>query len=201
MNPLNLIRKKMRLKRIKQHENEMELATDSVYSGMDVIFMCSTDKKRLKVGHHCIIDGIFIFERDSGRMTVGDRVHIGGNTKLISINEIELGDDVTIAWDCTIYDHNSHSIYWEERKNDTEKEYHAITNGRSVYECKNWSNVKSGKIKIDDKVWIGFGVTVLNGVHIGEGAVIGSGSVVTSDIPAWSVAAGNPARVIKKIER
>lgn len=55
-------------------------------------------------------------------------------------------------------------------------------------------------VRIGDNVWIGGGVTILPGVTIGEGAVIGAGSVVTRDIPANTVAAGNPARVIRRLD-
>lgn len=54
-----------------------------------------------------------------------------------------------------------------------------------------------GDIIIGDDVWLGFGVIVLDGVHIGNGAVIGAGSVVTKNIPAESIAVGNPARIVK----
>lgn len=53
------------------------------------------------------------------------------------------------------------------------------------------------KIEIGDDVWIGAGAIVLAGVSIGEGAVIGAGAVVTKSIPAYSIAVGNPAKVIK----
>lgn len=56
----------------------------------------------------------------------------------------------------------------------------------------------AGPVVIDDFVWIGGNSTILPGVHIGEGAVIGAGSVVTRDIPSYSIAVGNPARVIKQ---
>lgn len=55
-------------------------------------------------------------------------------------------------------------------------------------------------IVIEDKVWIGINATVLPGVRIGYGAIVGAGSVVTKDVPAMTVVAGNPARIIKKIE-
>lgn len=55
-------------------------------------------------------------------------------------------------------------------------------------------------IVIEDKVWIGINSTILPGVKIGYGAIIGAGSVVTKDVPAMTVVAGNPARIIKTIE-
>jgi acetyltransferase-like isoleucine patch superfamily enzyme len=58
----------------------------------------------------------------------------------------------------------------------------------------------SGSIFIKDDVWIGAGVIVLPNVTIGKCSVIGSGSVVTRDIPPFSIAAGIPAKVIKKID-
>lgn len=55
-------------------------------------------------------------------------------------------------------------------------------------------------ITIEDKVWIGINATILPGVRIGYGAIVGAGSVVTKDVPAMTIVAGNPARIIKKIE-
>ena len=54
-----------------------------------------------------------------------------------------------------------------------------------------------GPIIVEDDVWIGYGVTILSGVHIGQGAVIGAGAVVVKDIPAYSIVAGNPAKIIR----
>ena len=56
-------------------------------------------------------------------------------------------------------------------------------------------------IVIEDKVWIGINSTILPGVKIGYGAIIGAGSVVTKDVEPMTIVAGNPARVIKKIEK
>ena len=55
-------------------------------------------------------------------------------------------------------------------------------------------------IVIEDRVWIGINSTVLPGVRIGYGAIIGAQSVVTRDVPPMTIAAGNPARIIRKIE-
>lgn len=54
-------------------------------------------------------------------------------------------------------------------------------------------------VSIGDNVWIGGNTVILPGVHIGNNVVIGAGSVVTKDIPDWSLAAGNPCRVLRQI--
>lgn len=51
-------------------------------------------------------------------------------------------------------------------------------------------STSKGPIVIDDDVWIGYGATILSGVHIGQGAVIGAGSVVAKDIPPYAIYAG-----------
>lgn len=155
----------------------------------------------VKIGEKCLLKTDFIFETSSGFVSLGNNVHIGGATFLCR-ERIEIGDDVTMAWGITLYDHNSHSIYWEERKHDNERcysDYQAY--GGNTIVTKDWSHVASKPIVIDSKVWIGFNVTILKGVRIGEGAVVGAGSVVTKDVPPWTVVAGNPARVVKTLSK
>jgi acetyltransferase-like isoleucine patch superfamily enzyme len=55
------------------------------------------------------------------------------------------------------------------------------------------------EVTIGEDCWIGGHVVILPGVTIGDGCTIGAGSVVTKSVPAWSVAIGNPARVVKKV--
>lgn len=55
----------------------------------------------------------------------------------------------------------------------------------------------NGEIKINDDVWIGMNCIIMSGITIGKGAVIAAGSVVTKDIPPYSIAGGNPAKIIK----
>ena len=157
------------------------------------------NKKYMFIGDDCIINGRFIFESKEGEISVGNHTYIGGST-FISRSKIEIGDNVTIAWGCTIYDHNSHSLDYLERRKDIDDQLHDIRNGRNFIANKNWNVVRSAPIKICNDAWIGMNVIVLKGVTIGEGAVVGAGSVVTKDVPAWTVVAGNPAKVIKQIQ-
>ena len=61
-------------------------------------------------------------------------------------------------------------------------------------EIMNDDKSSKGPIIVDDDVWIGHGVTILSGVHIGQGAVVGAGSVVTKDIPPYAVYTGNSVK-------
>lgn len=101
-----------------------------------------------------------------------------------------MGDDVVISWGVTIVDHNSHSVDAEERLAD-------VTDWKNGH--KDWANVTIAPVTIKARAWIGFNAIVLKGVTIGEGAVVAAGAVVTKDVPPYSVAAGNPARVIRTL--
>lgn len=57
--------------------------------------------------------------------------------------------------------------------------------------------ISKGDIIVDDDIWIGYGATILSGVHIGQGAVVAAGAVVTSDVPPYAIVGGVPAKVIK----
>lgn len=151
-----------------------------------------------QAGDDCILSQSNIFESGSGFISIGSRTFINAGTQLISRTRIDIGDDVTIAWGCTIYDHDSHSINYRERVHDQKLQLSAIKSGNFIAN-KNWESVKTGAIKIGNFAWLGFDVVVLKGVTIGEGAIIGARSVVASDIPAWCIAAGNPARVIRQL--
>lgn len=75
------------------------------------------------------------------------------------------------------------------------------TAGHPIYPDTRNSAYEYGKeVVIGDNVWIGGNTVVCPGVRIGDNVVIGAGSVVTKDIPDWSVAAGNPCKVIRKIK-
>lgn len=163
-----------------------------------VRFDCPREDIALRIGDRCLLQNHFIFESSGGSITVGDGVFINSGTMVISRSSVEIGNAVTIAWGCVIYDHNSHSFSYLDRIKDQDRQLIDFSNGNLVAN-KDWSNIASAPIRICDYAWLGFDVLVLKGVTIGEGAIIGARSVVTKDIPPWTVAAGNPARVVKEI--
>lgn len=110
-------------------------------------------------------------------ITVGKNFFANYNCKLIDGGRITFGDNVMVGPDCTFVT-PSHAVDPEKR-----------VAGYMIYK----------PITVGDNVWFGAGVTVCPGVTIGDNCVIGAGSVVVRDIPADSVAAGNPCRVLRKV--
>lgn len=199
LNAIKKYKKYQYMKRIKPYFDNYGNSILEPGFGMD-LRAPQKGKTYLRIGSQGIIGGNFIFETEDGYVQIGDRVHIGAST-FISRKSIIIGDDVTIAWGCTIYDHNSHSIHWNERKYDTVQEYEDYKMYGNAIANKDWSKVISKEIIIEKKVWIGMNVTILKGVTIGEGAVIAAGSVVTKDVPPYTIVGGNPAKIIKNIQK
>ena len=110
-------------------------------------------------------------------ISVGKNVFFNYNCTLLDVGKITIGDNCMLAPGVAIYT-AGHPLHPDSRN--------------SGYEY-------GMDVTIGDDVWIGGSVVITPGVHIGDCCVIGAGSVVTKDIPAWSLAAGNPCRVIRKI--
>ena len=145
----------------------------------------------VSIGSQSNIEAALVLEQQAARIVIGSRTHVGGGTVVAAASKIEIGDDVLVAFDAVIVDHNSHSLSFRERQHDVEQ----WIQGR-----KDWSSVAISPVKISNKAWIGMRAIVLKGVTIGEGAVVGAGSVVTKDVPPWTIVAGNPARVIAELD-
>jgi galactoside O-acetyltransferase len=170
-------------------------------SSVSVPFRPTHPGIKISVGEHSQIFGSLTVQRPDAFIKVGARTQIGSST-LIASKGISIGDDVLMAWGITIMDNDSHSLFWEERARDViQCGFDHLVYPQDFCRNKDWSNVKAAPIVIEDKVWIGFGASVLKGVTIGEGAVIGANSVVTKDVEPWTLVAGNPARPIRKLSR
>ncbi len=111
-------------------------------------------------------------------VTIGDRCVIGHGMGIVGIASISIGNDV---W-------TGHNVYITDFNHGYEDL--AVPPGLQLSEPR--------PVKIADGAWIGNGVTVVGGATIGKHAVIGAGSVVTGSVPDYSVAVGNPARVIRQ---
>jgi lipopolysaccharide O-acetyltransferase len=110
-------------------------------------------------------------------LQLGENIQINDHCHIACAESIEIGDDTLIASRVFITDHD-----------------HVVNNlGEKPNNCM----LNTSKVKIGKRVWLGEGVSILKGVHIGDDVTIGTNSVVTKDIPAGSIAVGVPAKVIK----
>lgn len=114
---------------------------------------------------------------------IGRNVCFGSNCHVGAINRIEIHDHVLVGSNVLITDHNHGNL--------TKEQLHIPANNRPLH--------SNGKIIIEQNAWIGDGVSIMPSVVIGRNAVVGTGSVVTSDIPADSICAGVPARIIRQL--
>ncbi|AEF86982.1 galactoside O-acetyltransferase [Treponema primitia ZAS-2] len=200
---LRRIYKKYKLNKV-IHKNHRYIKIDEtamILPECTIEFRTQRKSQSIIIGNDSMINNNFIFESITGSIIIGERTFINSDTNLISINKIEIGNDVEIAWGCNIYDHNSHSFDWNNRHKDLFDMRNNYQQYGDFVRNKDWTTVKSAPIKINNKVWIGFGCTILNGVTIGEGAIIGAKSVVREDVEPWVVVAGNPAKIIKRIRK
>ncbi len=112
----------------------------------------------------------------SGQIFIGDYCLISPGVRISAEHSIRIGDNVMLAANVYISDSDWHGVY----------------NRIRPFRC-------SKPVVLENNVWLGERVIVCKGVTIGENSIVGAGAVVTSTIPANSIAAGNPARVIKTI--
>ena len=153
----------------------------------------------LEIDENSHIFSQFNLMRPAAKIRIGKRCQLG-NSHFVCTDRIEIGDDVIMAWGSTLMDSDNHSIYWNERCLDVDRcrNDYLSTAGLDIGRNHDWSLVKTKKICISNKSWIGMNCIILKGVTIGEGSIIGAGSVVTRDVPAWHMAAGNPAKIITR---
>lgn len=139
----------------------------NLHPGSDTIPMNDFDFNHVEIG-----------QGSYGELNVID---FGGDCRLLIKNYVSIAQHVTFILNA---DHYTNHISTYPFKVKTLQ----VTNSESF---------GKGDVILDDDVWIGYGATILSGVHIGQGAVVAAGAVVTSNVPPYAIVGGVPAKVIK----
>lgn len=136
-------------------------------------YLILRDNSQLIIKNDFIVySGCTIGVTENAKLVIGSG-YINYGSKIHCFNEIRIGENVSISEGVIIRDSDNHQII-------------------------GGNHVMSKPIIIEDNVWIGLNAIILKGVTIGEGAIIAAGAVVTKDVPAYSIVAGVPARIIRK---
>ncbi|MGM0198689.1 hypothetical protein IGI68_001359 [Enterococcus sp. DIV1314a] len=138
-----------------------------------------------KIGSMCRIEAWDSFNgvKFSPTIEFGNDVRINSKCHIGAINSIKIGDNCLLGSNVFITDH-SHGQNKLEEMNIHPSE-------RDLY--------SKGSVSIGKNSWICENVVILPGVHIGECCTVAAGSIVTKDVASYSVVAGNPAKIVKKI--
>lgn len=161
------------------------------------------------IRRHCQLEGDSLENVTIGDLCLIDTNCVIGCRSLLKRNEIEIKPELRIGNNCNLgqYNHISAVNRITIGNNLLTGRFVLITDnshGHFNYDELNVHPserqvVSKGEIVIGNNVWIGDKVSILSGVHIGDGCIVGANSVVLHDIPPYSMAAGIPAVVIRKI--
>ena len=131
---------------------------------------------KFNIGKETTIEDFTAINNGVGDVIIGDRTRIGLSNTIIG--PAKIGNDIRFAQNIVLSGLNHN--------------YKDVTRPIHV------QGVSTSLVNIEDNVWIGANSVIVAGIHIGKNSVIAAGSVVVKNIPPFSIAAGNPARVIKK---
>ena len=134
------------------------------------------DNGRVLVGDNCVLDRDMTIEC-GGVLSIGARTIFGHHCTIAAYDHLSIGEDCLIAEMVSIRDHD-----------------HCFADLTTPIREQGMTRAP---IRIGRDVWIGGKATITKGVTIGDGAIIGANAVVTRDVPAFAIAVGIPARVIK----
>ena len=133
--------------------------------------------RRFALGCHSVVESFSCINNAVGDVIIGDNTRIGLHNTIIG--PVTIGSHVNLAQGITVTALN-HNFSQSDKRIDEQ-------------------GVSTNQVVIGDDVWIGANATILPGVTIGSHCVVAAGAVVTKDIPDRSVAAGVPAKIIKRI--
>ncbi len=149
-------------------------------------------RENVQLGSYVVCRGILRSEPfHPGNIIIGDYVYIGDDCIISCAERIEIGAFTLLAHGVQIFDNDSHPVSSVLRERDYQIVLGLVAGERA--------DIARAPIRIGERVWVGFNAILMKGISIGDGSIIAAGSVVTSDVPAHTIVAGNPARIVKEI--
>jgi acetyltransferase-like isoleucine patch superfamily enzyme len=160
-----------------RHPHKIEIGDNVIIDDNCLLDAKGRDNAGIRIGSGVFLGRNSILSCKNGDIVLGARVNIGFNCEVFSGSRVILGDDTLVAAYCYFIggDHNPQDVDASVSRQGT---------------C-------SRGIEIGEKCWFGAGVKVLDGLTVGNNAIVGAGAVLTRPVPAYAIAAGVPARVMR----
>jgi acetyltransferase-like isoleucine patch superfamily enzyme len=199
---LGKLRKIYRSKHLNELKHDLyaqALIGDMFWHGFQARIMNNTgNKNQVKIGHHSRLNGLLKCESD-GKIEIGNYSSIQDGAKIYCRKEVKIGHYVGIGDGTVIMDHEMIPLKAEERVIQLSKlkdsDYRPIKIDFVP------AAEEIAPVIIEDVVWVGAGCVIHKGVTIGEAAIVARNAVVLTDVPAFTIVAGNPAKVVKELEK
>ena len=169
------------------------LKHDSVKIGWQAnIINLQKNDSAISLGCGTIVKGELFTFAHGGRINIGEECYVGVGTRIWSALEIDIGNNVLMAHNISIMDSLTHPKDFLERR----EHFRAISQHGHPKNL----DLDEKPIRIQNDAWIGAHSLVLRGVTIGERSIVAAGSVVVKNVPPDSIVAGNPARIVRRLD-
>lgn len=163
-----------------RHPHKIKIGDGVVINDFVVLDAFGENDSGIRIGDQSLISRNTVLNSKGGFIEIGMRTNIGMFCTLFSRDcRVHVGNDVLMSAYCHLMGGGNHSM----DRTDIPIAYQGA-------ECLG--------INIDDNVWLGSGVKILDGCSVGKDSVVGTNSFVNSDLPEYSISAGLPAKVIRK---
>lgn len=147
----------------------------------------------VRIGPRSIVRGLLRIESfGRGHIHIADEVYIGDDVLISASAGVDIGAGTLLAHGVQIFDNNSHPMDWRARRDH----FRGIQGGKATAE-----DIPAAPVRIGENAWIAMNSLVFRGVTIGDRSIVAGGSVVVDDIPPDTIAAGNPACPIRRLDR
>jgi acetyltransferase-like isoleucine patch superfamily enzyme len=162
-----------------RHPHKIRIGDNCIVDENCVLDAKGDDPLGIELGNNCVLSRNNILSCKGGHIRLGDGTNIAQNSLVHSEVAVEMGKNTLVASYVYFVGGGNHDF------------------ARTDIPIIQQPSLSRGGIFIDDNCWFGAGVIILDGSHIGRDCVVAAGAVVNSDLPAYSIAVGMPARVLR----
>lgn len=163
--------------------------TLEVQQGTHIGLIEGSTKEDVIVHENVMLLGCKLTSSSHGKIEIGNNAKVGNGTQILCVDGVTIGDYTTVTQNVKIVDNNNHPV-----NPDFRRFMRTTPHGSNA---RSWIHADHKPVIIGENCWIGENSRIQKGVTIGDNSIVAACSVVTKNVPANSIAAGNPAKIVK----